>query len=312
MTQPIASWGTPVTSLDALVGTTATNGNEFSIPGGKAAALTWTTSFSSAPSAVSLILQLSLDGITWFTGDTSTVTAGEARTINTSAKFFRVRLASKTGGGTTTAVIVGQPYAVEINNYPAGAGAIWGLITGTLADQTDLQTALDAKITAFADPNADRIVFWDDSAGAFAALTPGTGLSITTTSINAVSPVGSIPWVIDGGGAVIATGVSGFIQIPFACTLTGWTILSIDTAATVGAIVIDIWKNTYTNFPPTNSDSITNGHEPLVTASANKNTDADISDWTSVAIAAGDVIGYNVDSVAGFTKVLISLNYTKA
>lgn len=36
-----------------------------------------------------------------------------------------------------------------------------------------------------ADPNADRILFWDDSAGAYAYLTAGSGLSITGTTITA-------------------------------------------------------------------------------------------------------------------------------
>jgi hypothetical protein len=45
-------------------------------------------------------------------------------------------------------------------------------------------TANTDYIPGFADPNADRIVFWDDSAGAFAALTPGTGLTITGTTID--------------------------------------------------------------------------------------------------------------------------------
>lgn len=44
--------------------------------------------------------------------------------------------------------------------------------------------ALD-QIAALGDPNADRIVFWDDSAGGFAYLTLGTNLSITGTTINA-------------------------------------------------------------------------------------------------------------------------------
>lgn len=36
-----------------------------------------------------------------------------------------------------------------------------------------------------ADPNADRILFWDDSAGAYAYLTPGANLTITGTTIDA-------------------------------------------------------------------------------------------------------------------------------
>jgi hypothetical protein len=47
---------------------------------------------------------------------------------------------------------------------------------------------LDSDLTTIAglvDPNADRILFWDDSAGAYAYLTLGTNLSITGTTINA-------------------------------------------------------------------------------------------------------------------------------
>lgn len=53
----------------------------------------------------------------------------------------------------------------------------------TIAKTTGLQTALDGKITAFSDPGADRIVFWDDSANSFVALTASSGLTISGTSI---------------------------------------------------------------------------------------------------------------------------------
>lgn len=46
-----------------------------------------------------------------------------------------------------------------------------------------IQTQLDAKVDKLADPNADRIRFWDDSAGAEAYLTVGTGLSISGTTM---------------------------------------------------------------------------------------------------------------------------------
>lgn len=39
------------------------------------------------------------------------------------------------------------------------------------------------------DPNADRIGFWDDSAGAFTWLTPGTNLSISGTTLNATGVI---------------------------------------------------------------------------------------------------------------------------
>jgi hypothetical protein len=50
---------------------------------------------------------------------------------------------------------------------------------------SSIQTQLGTKVTGFSDPNADRILFWDDSAGAYAALTVGSGLSLTDTTITA-------------------------------------------------------------------------------------------------------------------------------
>lgn len=50
---------------------------------------------------------------------------------------------------------------------------------GFLTYDADLVT-----IGGLADPNADRILFWDDTAGAYAYLTAGSGLSITGTTIS--------------------------------------------------------------------------------------------------------------------------------
>lgn len=80
------------------------------------------------------------------------------------------------------------PVLREALNQVGGTGT-WGSINGTLSDQTDLQSALDAKISSIGDPGADRILFWDDSAGAYAWLTAGTGLSITSTTLTATGDV---------------------------------------------------------------------------------------------------------------------------
>src|SRR4029079_8241351 len=63
-------------------------------------------------------------------------------------------------------------------------------------------------------------------------------------SSNAIA--GGIEVVIDGGGAVITTGVKGDVQIPFAGTIAAVTLL----ADVSGSIVIDIWKDSYANYPP--------------------------------------------------------------
>lgn len=57
-----------------------------------------------------------------------------------------------------------------------------GLVIGTNVQAYDAELA---QIAALADPNADRILFWDDSAGAYTFLSVGTGLTITGTSLDA-------------------------------------------------------------------------------------------------------------------------------
>lgn len=91
-----------------------------------------------------------------------------------------------------TALVAGANVTITPNDVgdtitiaaSGGGGAAWGSISGTLSSQTDLQSALDGKIPSFTDPNADRIVFWDDSAGAYVALTPSAPLSISSTTLS--------------------------------------------------------------------------------------------------------------------------------
>lgn len=60
-----------------------------------------------------------------------------------------------------------------------------------LTELTSTELALVQELDALADPNADRILFWDDSAGAYKYLTVGTGLSITDTTLTATAGSGA-------------------------------------------------------------------------------------------------------------------------
>ena len=117
--------------------------------------------------------------------------------------------------------------------------------------------------------------------------------------------IGALGLLIDGAGAAITTGVKGFLSVPFAGTITGWTLLSTDGSATAGSIVIDVWKDTYANYPPVVGDSITASAKPTL-SSVNKNASTTLTGWTT-SIAAGDVLGFKVDSAATVTRVVLSL-----
>jgi len=74
-----------------------------------------------------------------------------------------------------------------------------------------------------------------------------------------------------------------------------------------GAIKIDIWKDAEGNYPPTDGDSICNGHEPEIAASGVYAEDDDVADWTGEAIAAESTLRFNVDSCATITRCTLSL-----
>lgn len=117
--------------------------------------------------------------------------------------------------------------------------------------------------------------------------------------------IGAVGIVIDGGGSVITTGVKGFVEVPFAGTITAVTLLSTDAAVTSGSIVVDLWKDTYANYPPVVGDSITASAKPTLT-SAIKSRDTTLTGWTT-AIAAGDILGVSVTSVTALLRVALSL-----
>lgn len=99
--------GERVKLFDANAAGAPVNSAAFAMPTTYAKVLAWTTSFASAPSACSITLEISNDGVVWNTFDTSTATAGETRTTaQTAAAFIRARKATQTGGGALTVTVV--------------------------------------------------------------------------------------------------------------------------------------------------------------------------------------------------------------
>ena len=76
--------------------------------------------------------------------------------------------------------------------------------------------------------------------------TDDSGNNQTDVDITANFKKNSITVTLDGQGGVISTGLKGFTEVPYACTITGWTLL----ADVSGSIVIDVWADSYANFPP--------------------------------------------------------------
>lgn len=145
--------------------------------------------------------------------------------------------------------------------------------------------------------------------GATEEISVGTGLSLSAGVLSATgagSSTAAIGYTINGGGATITTGVAGNgLSIPFNATITAVTMQ----ANTTGSIVVDIWKDSYANFPPTVTDSICASAKPTITSS-NKSQDTTLTGWTT-SITAGDILYFNVDSVTSISNVVLTLTVTK-
>lgn len=157
----------------------------------------------------------------------------------------------------------------------------------------------DAKISALTElaeqpATNDYLPVVDTSATATKKITRENilGTSTRTRTIN---------FIIDGGGSAITTGVKGDVVVDVACTIQSVTTL-LDQS---GSIVVDIWKDTYANFAPTDADTITASAPPTVTT-ATKAQDTTLTGWTT-SIAAGDVLRFNVDSITTATRATVAL-----
>jgi len=163
--------------------------------------------------------------------------------------------------------------------------AIKDLTNGVTADTTD-------RIPATRDPTGSPSNVY---------LTPAYLATHTRGGI-----AGVVAANISGGGAAITTGIKGFVRVPYAMTLTKVTALADQT----GDIVVDIWNDTYANFPPTDADSIT-ASAPVTISNDVKSEDATLSGWDT-AIAAGDILAFNVDSVSDIEQLTIILEGTRS
>lgn len=137
---------------------------------------------------------------------------------------------------------------------------------------------------------------------------PGAGQYITISSLAArrrledQGRLGAIQFLIDGGGAAILTGSQGFQAVPFDCDIQSWDMY----AEPAGAAVVDLFVDTYANFPADSSDKITASAPPTITATNSKAQDSTLTGWNK-ALTRGTHIRYNVNSVSTIQRLTLTL-----
>jgi hypothetical protein len=259
-------------------------------------------SFISAPDPITITEASPDTGTLDITKKYSTATIDEATTISPSAAGTNGQTASIKYTNTTGAVVVatmnnsGTDYT---SNVPANA-SIW--IT-YVSNGTDW-------VPTLSDPAAGTVASTSLLYGSVAATR--TDETYTVSSVADLVRTTIVEKIavfsVDGGGSAITTGtVAGTARVPFACTLTGYSITA--TAAT-GTNTIKIWaKATATSIPVT-GDSINTSGVSLSTGTAVAS--ATLSDFTDTVYAAGDMMRCSVTAVDGAaTDLTVTLYGTR-
>jgi|SRR6185503_9002565 len=119
--------------------------------------------------------------------------------------------------------------------------------------------------------------------------------------------VDTLNFVIDGGGAVIATGVVGDIgPYDFDLTFAVGSLL----ADQSGSIAIAFWADTFPgNYPPTIADVIS-ASAPLTISSDDHSQDTTLTGWTTL-LPKGKSVRVNVNSCTSIKRVGVALKYTR-
>jgi hypothetical protein len=222
-----------------------------------------------------------------------------ARTLTAPAAGLTITNPAGTAGNPTFA------FANDLAAVEALAGT--GVVQRTGTDTWSVGTTITvAQGGSGVGTLTDHGVLFGRGTGNFEASSAGTAGQVMKSSGSGANgayadDLVGIEFIIDGGGVAITTGIKGDLEIPFNCTIVSATLL----ADQSGSIVVNVWKDSFANYPPVVGDKITASAPPTITATT-KSQDTTLTGWTT-SISAGDTLRYNVDSVSTIQRVTLSL-----
>ena len=132
----------------------------------------------------------------------------------------------------------------------------------------------------------------------------GTNASAYVPAGTFSGATGAFGVTVNGGTSVPATGSQGYVQVPYAGTIASWSLL----ADQSGSAQVTIKKCTYAGFPATTS--IVGGSPPAL-SSAQSNASSALTGWTT-SFAAGDIMEFNLDSVATCVKLFLEVQVSRS
>lgn len=130
----------------------------------------------------------------------------------------------------TTTYLDGEGNCDDISSVYQAAGSYYSV------GGTDVALADGGTGNSLSDPNADRILFWDDSAGVMTWLTPSTGLTVSTTSLTVRAASTSQTGIAEAAtGAEVVTGTDTLRYVSPSTT---------GSISKVGTIASGTWQGT--------------------------------------------------------------------
>ncbi len=238
------------------------------------------------------------NAIPYFTG------SGTAGVISSSADM--VSLLESEDYATALSNLGGQAVNDDLTTLSAGgtAGCLWGEKSDSsgIECKTTLNLQLDDSAAQFKDAT-DATKTMQIELGSITTETkrtltvPDASGTIALVKTEKLA-VFNIPGTSDDNTVIDA-------YVPVSSTITGAVITTTGAACSA---VVDIWADTYANFPATNDDSIVASAPP--TLSSAQAAKPNISTWTT-AIAADSVLRANLDSSDCAGNIQVTLYGTK-
>jgi hypothetical protein len=152
------------------------------------------------------------------TGSFATTIAAGAVSLSKMANMATASILGRNTGGTGSPEVLSAATTktlLSLNNVENTALTTWtgstsittlGTISTGSWNATNIPLGKGGTGASLTDPNADRLMFWDDSAGTVDWLTLGTNLSITGTTLNASGGGGGLSDTDYGDITVSGTG----------------------------------------------------------------------------------------------------------
>ena len=137
-------------------------------------------------------------------------------------------------------------------------------------------------------PTVNQVMHWS---------APSSNVS-TGAFVSVSDNIRGFGYSFDGGGSALSSGVTGYVTVPYACTIAGWNM-----ALDAGTATVDIWKIATGTAIPTVTNTITASALPAISTGTAKHSTT-LTSWTTTS-AANDIYGFNLSAVATATFVNI-------